>query len=148
MSATATIQDLLDEGVKPKAFGDPPDWLSPGGYLDRLLEEAADWVVARSGNTTAPEGAAVGRTRRAEVCYALHLSWRRRASRFDGAGATALAEGADRVLAEYRRQAEHWLQCAEAALAELMGTHAGSGLALQHVETGPWPVHDRQAVTA
>lgn len=141
--AKVTHKQVEDEGFHATQFGTPPDWQASGGYVARLIAEAAAWVEARVGETayavtTGLLGHAVAQ---AELCKVRAMLWRRRSAFLDANAQTALTEGApalQRSYLEHARQAEacaeDWIATAIAGAANV----AGSGATLAYVESGPY----------
>lgn len=155
----ATIQSILDEGFRPAQFGlrDGADagWSDAGGFLDRVLNDAARWAADKIG--AAPYAALVPGTyaydctARAEVCYVKHVLFKRRVGFLDSSGAASTG-ARDTQYLDRREMLAHaataW-QCAQDDLAEALRATGGDpsivqpgGFSLGHIETGVFRPRD------
>src|SRR5690606_1921985 len=114
-------------------------------YISRLLARVELWAKGRFGEgydtvpSTSPQHEHL---RAAELCWASAQLWKRRAAFIDSNAASSLERMAYLDRREFEDQAARAMACAEEhmALAIDPGTPAGTGGALTHVVTGPWPV--------
>ena len=127
-------------------FGDPADWEEePGGYLARLLARAEIWSKGRFGATAyiaVPAGSPTFEyLRNAEICWTSGKLWKARAGFIDSNAASSREGMAYLDRREYEESARRSFECAEENIALAIGDGAnpmGTGVALTHVETGPF----------
>lgn len=144
MAAKLTLQDIEDAGFRPEQYGSPGDWEStdPPGYVARLLHDAELWARGAFGagyDAVAPNTPTWQNLRRAELCYASHVLWKRRAAFIDSNAVTALDNLVHADRREYEAQAARALACAEESMALAVGAGpVASGGGLAYAESGPW----------
>ena len=147
MAAKLTLQDIEDAGFRREQFGTPADWAEelPPGYVARLLRDVGLWARGRfgAGYDAVAEGTpAWQHLRAAELCYASHVLWKRRAAFIDSNAVSALDNLVHADRREYEAQAARARECAEENMALATGSvPAASGGALSHAESGPWRRH-------
>lgn len=147
MAAKLTLQDIEDAGFRPEQFGTPSDWSAtePPGYVARLLRDVGLWARGRFGagyEAVAENTPAWQHLRAAELCYASHLLWKRRAAFIDSNAVSALERLAYLDRREFEEQAARALACAEEQMALAAGAApAATGGAISHAESGPWRRH-------
>jgi hypothetical protein len=143
----ATKSDLTAYGFQAEQFGNPGDWSTASGYLETILADAAAWARPEVGATvydaaeTAGSGSNWQAIRQAEKYYAVAELWRRRAAFIDSAAAGSEGDETAGAIARYETSAERYHQMAVQALARVSGSDpsSGSGVAIGHVQTGPFP---------
>jgi hypothetical protein len=152
----ATVQNLLDEGVRPEQFGfasaSGPEWSGNDGYLARALAPAAGWARERLGGAVY-DALAAGTyahdcTVRAEVCHARALLFTRRVSFLDSQATVGLgaADSAYLNRREMLAHAEEARRCAQYEIAEAIRATGGDvaatmegGASFGYIETGAFP---------
>lgn len=149
MAAKLTLQDIEDAGFRREQFGTPADWdeAQPPGYVARVLRDVGLWARGRFGSgydTVAEDTPEWQHLRAAELCYASHILWKRRAAFIDSNAVSALDRLAYLDRREFEEQAARALECAEEQMALATGAvPAATGGALSHAESGPWRRHQR-----
>lgn len=157
----SSVADMLAEGFRPEQFGFNDDqataWSAPGGYLDKLVNEAGRWASAKVGATlytaTAADSYAHDCLARAEINYARSILYKRRIAFIDSNATLANALPAHAERKGYANDAERALQCALTFLAEAQrelgvdptDSMTGTGASMGVVETGRYPATNTAA---
>lgn len=139
----ATTQQLKDYGFKAEQFGSPADF---DVYLQDILTAAATWASPEVGSSvySAAESAGSGTNweaiGKAEKYKAIAELWRRRAAFIDGSATQAEGDPTPVLIARYEKSAKDYEDLARQQLARVSGDDptSGSGVAIGHVQTGPF----------
>lgn len=144
--AKAVIQDVVDIGFRAEQFGTPADFAAPGGYVERVLDDAATWAEGEVGAAAYAAATGLGalRLKKAELCFVRAELWSRRAGFIDSNSQQALENGAYLNRREYEEQAAKARECMaywiEEFLTDGRADEVGSALTAGVVETGRLPV--------
>lgn len=155
----ASVTDLQAEGFNAKNFAltAGPAW---DAYLQSVVEEAGAWASYKVGadlyagavNPAYPFFA----LRRAELCFASMLLWRRRVGFLDGNATTDHGEGAPADRREMLAHMQSAMDCANSNLLEAMqalgvdpaANGDGLGTCVGFIETGRFPLSSTGALNA
>lgn len=142
----AQIADVTAYGFRDEQFGTPGDWSDSGGYIDTILEDAKSWARPAVGSSvydtaeSAGSGSNWQAIRQAEKYFTVAELYRRRAAWVDSAAFSSENEAQTALIEQYEKSAKRYDDMAKQALARVSGGDptSGSGLAVSHVETGPY----------